>query len=444
MATLAHLPFELLTDILVESHNGHLFSVCRKMHAVMRGASNTVRARYLFNSWKNYYLNNPKQKRRQCILDFCICFRICNAEVLKLLNTWIVDDGIADGLFCVEQHLRTHMDGRLERCVTPKAFFVVNELPRRLFKQPAKGPSCTYPDGFDAPLGFDELFGSYHQDSHTSLAWPLRCALSHIADADKASMMPVPDLLLLLSLLCLHSRASQKEGTMSLLANSHRGYALARAAFERNFGLCSLLLAVGANPDVAISVACRMDWLEGLQLLTRKNEKEQVRWERAIRIIRMWTLDRYEEGLGDRPSPLLAQRFQEVRLTGYKDDVHNGDETGEDDQLYRRPRAAHYALLRERPSPKRTRHSARGEVRGLVTQRNVIEAFEHDAETVAKYMLDRMGIDANLEVINAMERFASRKARRIEKERKRDVDGGSGDNDGDDTSGSRHKIARVA
>lgn len=428
-ATLSDLPFELITEILIQSHCSSLFLVNRRLNSCLRAASNHDRAKYLLSASRTHFQTRKRGWSR--VLDYCASFPICNHVVIKLINTWIVDQGALHSVLELPgpQDYRNLAEPHWPQAtiLSSKQFLPMYALPKRLFRSKDGKASTTYPAGYipDVPPRLEDLFDD---DKNTTWAdpaeapwWPLRCALSYIASADKTQIMPMPDLMLLLTLSTLHlgsywplKRALCPVSLRLPLAQAG-GYPLTKAVFDKNFGLCSLLLAFGVTVDyeegLAVTVACRQNWLDGLQLLTKRNKTEEVRWARARRILFWWILDRYEDGLDSTPSPLL--RDVQRNVTPYKSDLsETHDDATEEEELDRRPTQAHYRALRERTTPTRSKHCPRGSTRASIRPYHVLEAFRHNSHQVAEYIMNQTDFKPSLVVIQEMEAFLDRTARR--------------------------------
>ncbi|CAO1629633.1 unnamed protein product [Sympodiomycopsis kandeliae] len=405
MTSFTSLPDDVLLEIIIASHSSSLFCVNQRMHSLLKRASNHTRSQYLLSAWKDYFLEDPDcDEERQQVLDYCLRFPICNHEVLKKLNHSIMDEDVLAGFIDIHHkknmsHYVTHPDSTSARSISPKAFFGVFNLPKRIFRIADNfKSSTTYPH--DITPSVSHLSGlSQSQDIY----WPLLCAMSRFDSLAPLNIMPTADLVLLVTILCLHtptpsirdSEESAQECTK--LVNSNKGYSLARAVFRQNLGLCSLLMAFGADPErhggLAITMACRSNWLEGLQHLTQIDDLEQWRWTEAVNILRSWCLNRYESDLSPEVSPLLA---------GTKHDPAHFKRSTINRIQACRPSDASLSSLKLLKSNRRLQHSPNSKMRASVTEAHLHAAVRCEAIEVANYLIDEKHVRVDMKVINEL------------------------------------------
>ncbi|WFC99592.1 hypothetical protein MYAM1_002337 [Malassezia yamatoensis] len=72
--------------------------------------------------------------------------------------------------------------------------------------------------------------------------------------------------------------------------NSFQGYVLAAAIHYQSLPLVSFLLAVGADPSlkdgIAIQLASKKGWLDGLRMLVERDDKQELQWKYHIHNLR--------------------------------------------------------------------------------------------------------------------------------------------------------------
>lgn len=117
--------------------------------------------------------------------------------------------------------------------------------------------------------------------------------IKHLSIFGPGPYPPPSKLLLLLSLFTQHVSTTAESNLSTLqLVNSFEGLPLVKAVFAQSLFLTNFLLALGAEPsrkgNLALYVAIRAGWIEGLQSMVERDEAKIEAWKTALDAIHLW------------------------------------------------------------------------------------------------------------------------------------------------------------
>lgn len=237
------------------------------------------------------------------VLDYCLRFPICDVRVLDAAEDLIRHRDefgnirLTTGLWRRQQDQRLYSFDQLasigaleeerpgtnQRLIwTVPDHLSCNELPKRLFQGlalPTTGPT----------------------DDNSTLSMLDPMLVRHLKTFGPGPYPPPPKLMLLLSLFAQHV-STTAESTLSTLhlVNSFEGLPLVKAVFAQSLFLTNFLLALGAEPsrksNLALYVAIRAGWIEGLRSMVERDETKIESWKSALDAIHLWFLEK--EGFG--------------------------------------------------------------------------------------------------------------------------------------------------
>lgn len=233
-------------------------------------------------------VNSLKRSADHFVLDFCLRYPICDCQVLNAVERIVLSSAefgnivLATGLWKDEgEQLCTHQaffeDGEDRGGYQKPAHLMVNELPKRIFQQLASSATAKQRSVEHFNETFTQLDGGLAQHLRTFGHGPI----------------PNPSLLLLfLTIISLHVPTSPTFLSATHPVNSFEGLPLAKSAFAKSLFMVQILLCLGAEPsrmgNVAIYVAIRSGWLEGLTAMVERDESKIAEWESALAGVRRW------------------------------------------------------------------------------------------------------------------------------------------------------------
>lgn len=232
------------------------------------------------------------------ILDYCLRYRICNVTVLHAVEDIVLSRSefanisMATGLWRDEQgYLHTHepqcikdseKDSTGIRNAVP-THLRVTEIPKRLF-QSLKVEQIT--DNQPAPY---HTFWDYAQNFDPDL---MKHLASYIGPDGNGPFPSHEALFLLLSIAALHTITNHSLPISSAPFNSFEGLPLAKATFAKSTFMVQFLLCLGAEPsrkgNLALYIAIRNGWLDGLIQMVERDETKYIEWHAALHGIREW------------------------------------------------------------------------------------------------------------------------------------------------------------
>jgi hypothetical protein len=338
---LLDLPVELLFDIHVLAKNPSLPLVNRTVYTVLHNCPCSIKARYLIARWHEAYCygftgtlprtsskrqpvpnrpplpsadliengalvelswssrflpvlpssgfpyplsNSAHRSADHFVLDYCLRYRLTDLEVLHACEEIVLRSPefgnivSATGLWRdTDGYLHTHeihsKDGQEDFYVKAE-HLRITELPKRLFqmrKSNSQGATLESLEGLDNEL---------------------RDGLSAFGQG-KGSCPPLSDLMTILAIVALHlPSTSAGSPAVAVPFNSFEGLPLAKATVVKSPFMVQLLLALGAEPMrktcIALYIAIRTGWLEGLQQLVERSPNERTEWGSGLKRIRSW------------------------------------------------------------------------------------------------------------------------------------------------------------
>ncbi|WFD44022.1 hypothetical protein MPSI1_002687 [Malassezia psittaci] len=286
---------QLLYQILLTSLNPNLPIVCRKLRDVLDHAPKAVKSEYLLGKWLESYtsrfVSGLYRAQKSSLLDYKFVPTTypssSSTPNRRGAATCDILSYIARFGLCTPELL-----GQVERCVLGKRYYGNITQLYGLFEtdEPALYPhhlAC-----HTVPERIVRHMDVYRTASELACAPDiLKAPLLHMIDtlesmvpsALRTTSMPRPCLAhleLLLRFILIH-RATP---------NSLQGYILAAAIHYQSLPLISFLLAVGADPSlkdgIAIQLASKKGWLDGLRLLVERDDRLELQWKYHIHTLR--------------------------------------------------------------------------------------------------------------------------------------------------------------
>lgn len=167
---------------------------------------------------------------------------------------------------------------------------MVNELPKRIFQ---KFDKIIEENGSgEVMLHNCQYEPARSSTSYASLAKPFSDLTDHLRCFGPGPFPSSHSLMLLLCIIALHVPSSPTFLAATSCINSYEGFPLARSAFAQSQFMIQLLLCLGAEPsrkgNLALYIAIRSGWLDGLKMMVEREEGRLLAWEAAMQGIRRW------------------------------------------------------------------------------------------------------------------------------------------------------------
>lgn len=254
-----------------------------------------------------YPLSNSFQRSADhYILDFCLQYPLCNSEVLSAVEDIVLSGKefgnivLASGLWKDDKgQLCTHQaffeDEREHEEYIQPSHLMINLLPKRIFQRldiqndgAQESRSCVL------DLGVGEGSADFRRVGSTIDEELAR----HLRSFGSGARPNTSLLILFLNVISLHVPTSPSFISATVPINGYEGLPLVKSVFAQSHFMIQLLLSLGAEPSrkegLALYVAIRKGWLEGLEIMIERDEAKIAHWDAAIKGIRSWCHRREE------------------------------------------------------------------------------------------------------------------------------------------------------